>query len=348
MLKESALSKFLFFTVLMLLIMISGFRPVGLDLDSQNYAGELLLPLRNINFISKEPTYWLFQQINLFFFSGQAASFFIVFAFISILLKAHAIKAYSYYPWLSLLCYICFFYIIQDMTQIRAGVAIGFVFWSTKDIIDKSKNSFIAKIILATLFHYSAIVFMALYFIKPSFYKSKWFYCVLPLFGVFLAKLNISLIFIQTVANYLPSFLSSKIWIYIELLQSGQLNIVDPINIGNLFLLCIYYFALWLCVRRERVASMHHYNTDEAFKIKISAYSIKCLGFGFFFLFSFSFIEVFAYRIANYLFFYLIIIIPFIIKNIKPKLLIGSAFVVFLAYICIKNISLMLDFKVFT
>lgn len=341
-------SSFVFFILgLTLLILIATLRPVGFDQDSPNYATEMLLNFDQLSFSNKEPAYWLIQQLNLLIFAGNPNTFFFAFAVISITIKFYAIKKYSLIPWLGLLCYIAFFYIIQDMTQIRAGVAIGFVFMSTRDIINKNLRGFITKIFLATMFHYSAIIFALLYLIRGDINNRKFFYLSLPILGLIIAKLNLFQHLLFSMAQFLPVFLASKINIYHELLLSNKLETVNPINLGNIFLLCICYFSYYLYSKNYHSVMVSEKNSYPDLQNEYINYSIKFLCIGFFILFSFSFVEVFAYRIANFLFFYLVILIPYVAMHIKPRVMINSLFVLYLTYTLAKNIDLMLNFKAF-
>ncbi|WP_256742632.1 EpsG family protein, partial [Cronobacter sakazakii] len=53
---------------------------------------------------------------------------------VSIGIKLHAIKKISSSPILSLIIYIAFYYILHDMTQIRAGVAAGLFLLAIREL----------------------------------------------------------------------------------------------------------------------------------------------------------------------------------------------------------------------
>lgn len=61
------LSSFLYWTTALILILIAGLRPIGLDRDSINYA-KLIQSTVDANFLNKEPAFWIIKGFNDFFF----------------------------------------------------------------------------------------------------------------------------------------------------------------------------------------------------------------------------------------------------------------------------------------
>jgi len=316
-----------------LLVLIAGLRPIGIDHDSLSYISVLHVSLSQANFIDKEPTFWIINEINKVLFGGSEQTFFLIFAIIGVSLKLYVIRQYSVTPILSLLTYVSMFFILQEMTQIRAGVAIGFVFLALHDLERKRNISFVTKILIATLFHYSAIVMFMLYFLSRNKINS-FFYFSLPLVGLFFSYTNVMLEIMYQSVSILPDFLSAKIHIYLSLMEQGKIKQVNPVNIGNLFLLCIYYLNLYIATNKQN------------FEVKEGYYllCIKLLGFGFFILFSFSFLEVFAYRMANYLFFSLVFLLPIIAQYFRQKILFIALIGIYLIYTLAKNSIAMLNF----
>lgn len=319
-------------TIGVLLILVAGLRPIGIDKDSLNYVTLLDVDIVNANFISKEPIFWVINWLNKILFGENAHTFFLMFAIIGVSIKLYVIRKYSITPILSLLTYISMFFILQEMTQIRSGVAIGLVFWALHDLILKKNIAFLTKILIGTLFHYSAIVMFLLYFLS-SRKINVYFYLLLPLVGVVLSYTHLPFEILYFIAQILPNFLSAKIHIYFSLMKQGKIDVVNPFNIGNLFILCIYYLNLYIVTKKQR------------YEMKAGYYllCIKLLGFGFFILFGFYFIEVFAYRMANYLFFTLVFLIPAIPEYFRQKRFLINLIGIYLIYTLVKNAKLMLN-----
>jgi len=67
----------LYFIVIgILLILIAGLRPIGIDRDSLNYASLLNISLSEGNFLDKEPAFWIINEFNKILFGGNEQTFF--------------------------------------------------------------------------------------------------------------------------------------------------------------------------------------------------------------------------------------------------------------------------------
>ena len=332
-----------FFFFAIALIVIAGFRPVGLDLDSELFVEHLDDTFNEISLLSKEPTFWLIQQLNLYTFKGYHSSFFLAYALIAITIKFYSISKLSIAPLFSAFAYFSYFYILQDLTQFRSGVAIGLVFWSLLDIVNRNRNAFLAKIIIASLFHYSAALLFFIYALSPTLKKRTLvFYATLPIAGSYFYLSDFFVSLLPSISQLIGGPIAYKTSIYYDLYLSGEMESADPVSIGILFLLSIYYLTLFLVFRRryclEGETSQYH--------AKVIVVSVKMMGFGFLFLFSFYFIEAFSYRLLQYLFFPLVLILPFLVRSLKPRLIGAALITAFLFYSFIKTASATLDFSV--
>lgn len=305
---------YLFILFFVLLFFIAGFRPVGLDRDSENYARAVqsFIITHNYNFITIEPSFYLIVNVSKFLFDDVVRGVFILYALLGVSLTLYAIKKNSSFPLLSLIVYSCFYFVLHEMTQIRAGVAGAIFLLAIPDIVNRNLKSFLIKTALATLFHYVAIIMLFIYLINSK-HNKQLFYLFLPLIGILCAITNVGRFFLMSIINFLPEFLSYKINIYLALHEMG---IFTEINVFNLYyssLLIIYYFAI--------------INTNK-FKKEIDVLQIKILGWMLFTFYSFYFLPVFAFRISEFLGLVLIFILPDLISIVREKYFIS--FVVFL------------------
>lgn len=305
---------YLFILFFVLLFFIAGFRPVGLDRDSENYARAVqsFIITHNYNFITIEPSFYLIVNVSKFLFDDVVRGVFILYALLGVSLTLYAIKKNSSFPLLSLIVYSCFYFVLHEMTQIRVGVAGAIFLLAIPDIVNRNLKSFLIKTALATLFHYVAIIMLFIYLINSK-HNKQLFYLFLPLIGILCAITNVGRFFLMSIINFLPEFLSYKINIYLALHEMG---IFTEINVFNLYyssLLIIYYFAI--------------INTNK-FKKEINVLQIKILGWMLFTFYSFYFLPVFAFRISEFLGLVLIFILPDLISIVREKYFIS--FVVFL------------------
>lgn len=316
-----------FFGITLLLILIAGFRPVGFDKDSIAYIAFLTTPFSNADFMYKEISFWIINELNRILFSSNERSLLLIYAIIGVSLKGIVVFRYSDKKLLSLYAYIGLFFIFQEMTTIRAGVAIGFLFLSVQDIIDRNFKKFFIKYLFAVSFHYSAIIFLFIYFLNPN-KINRMVYLIIPVLGIIFMQLEIIKDFVYIIATHLPPLLSTKILSRydpsnIEAMTKGRV-----INIGHISLLFLLYFHVVFIDRK-----------------KSTIIFLKMLSIGFFILFSFSYVEIFAYRLANYMFFTLVFLIPLTIEKVKLKRTVHVMIFVFLTYSLIKNSILLLDFE---
>ena len=305
---------YLFILFFVLLFFIAGFRPVGLDRDSENYARAVqsFIITHNYNFITIEPSFYLIVNVSKFLFDDVVRGVFILYALLGVSLTLYAIKKNSSFPLLSLIVYSSFYFVLHGMTQIRAGVAGAIFLLAIPDIVNRNLKSFLIKTALATLFHYVAIIMLFIYLINSK-HNKQLFYLFLPLIGILCAITNVGRFFLMSIINFLPEFLSYKINIYLALHEMG---IFTEINVFNLYyssLLIIYYFAI--------------ININK-FKKEIDVLQIKILGWMLFTFYSFYFLPVFAFRISEFLGLVLIFILPDLISIVREKYFIS--FVVFL------------------
>jgi len=305
------------------LIILAGFRPLEFFMDTSEYIRIMHDPEQ---ILELEPTFWLINIINKFFFGGEDQILFLLYAIIGVGVKVYVINKNSLTPTLSLFTYVSMFYILQEMTQIRAGVAIGLTFWALQDIVYEKRKLFLIKILMAISFHYSAVVMLLMYFLSIKKINTL-FYIVLPALGVILGLTSIPYELIVFMSKFLPDVLSIKLQFYLSGMLNGLAKEVNPFNIGNFFLLVIYFTNLYFLVKYKDFSTYY-------------MLCVKLLGFGFFILFSFYFIEVFAYRIANFLFFTLIFLLPNIAKYFKQKTLLVLLINICLIYMLTKSISL--------
>ncbi len=296
-----------------ILIVIVGFRPIGIDKDSQNYAN-IINSNKDVNFIDKEPGFYLIKYINYIFFNGNVRTFFLMFAIMGVSLKIFAIEKYSLTTTLSVFAYISLYYILQEMTQIRVGVATGIFLLALEDLKRRDFKNYILKTIIAVFFHYSAFIMIFIYILNPYKINRK-IYFILPLIGILLSFYrNIILNIIISIAHILPEFLSFKLNIYLDLLLNYGTH--SEINLFNFYYLSLILFYYYSILNYKKMKSEY----DILF--------LKILGLMLFLFYSLSAIPVLAFRISEFFGIVLIFLIPHIILTIKEKYIAGILLII--------------------
>lgn len=299
-------SSFLFI-IAFVLVLIAGFRKIGLDRDSINYSQTIIGASFNDSLLlfDKEPFFWLIVGASKLLFADPVRGTFVIFAILGVSLKFYAIKKISPFPVLSVLVYICFYFILHEMGQIRVGVATAIFLIAIPDIVNKNARGFFLKTALATMFHYSSIIMVPLYFLNPKRYNQI-FYILLPYIGILLSVTSIPSLHFSSVIPLLPDFIGSKINIYYDLLQIGEMSEINVYNMLYSSLLVIHFFIV---VNINR------------FKDPLIIISIKIFSWMLFLFYFFSFMPVLAFRLSEFYGVVLLLLLPSLITIIRQKLL---------------------------
>lgn len=306
--------------ICIILIIFAGFREIGFDPDSLNYASII----QSINFSNFaylhsmyiEPSFYFIANIAHRFFGDAIRGTLIIYAVLGVSLKLVAIYRLSPIPLVSIAFYLCYYYPLHELTQIRVGVASAIFLLSIPDIANKNPKTYIIKTIIATFFHYQAIVMLPIYLILNA-KIGKWFYLILPILGIlssFLREYFFNIIYSYIfILDFVPSFLSQKIILYIDLAQEGVLSDINIFNLYNMSLIVIYYFCI--------------ININK-FKLNIDHIMIKILGLSTFAFPFLSFLPFFAFRISEFLGIVIMILLASIVLIFRQKIII-----IFIAFI---------------
>jgi len=261
--------------------------------------------------VSIEPLFAVMLLITKIFSSSVIFLYFLS-SIIIILLFNLAIREYSDNTILSLIIFYLFFGPTLLFTQIRQGIAVGFFLLSLKDIIDKNIIGFTKKILLATMFHYSAFFLFPLFFLTKKIVRI--FLLLVPLLGLVLKSLLTYDILISIVGTF-PEFLRSKILVYLNESIMG-LHEINLFNKGFISILIIYYFFL-LFIKTKKESDLM---------------ALKLLGLGIFLWLGLSAVPIWSFRITNYFFISIAILLPRIVSCVKDpsfKLLLSVLIIIY-------------------
>jgi len=296
----------IYFLPALILIFISGMRDIGIDKDSLNYQNsfENFRTFFDSDFLEKEPFFWFILEINRHFLN-TINGVFLIYAFLHISIIFYAIKKNSPLPILSIFIYICFFYILYGITQIRVAVAISIFVVSITDILKRNIIGYFIKITIAVLFHYSAVIFYFLYFINPNSLNKK-FYYILPLLGFLFAFFQPAILSLfSLLIGFLPPFLQYNLTAGLEALET-DLHKVNLFNTFAMIKILIYFVSVTL------ISKM---------KFSRDLLIIKIFGWSIFLYYSLSFMPVLAGRISEMLSIVLIVLLVDIVFVFKQKVI---------------------------
>ena len=272
------------FGVSVLLILVAGLKPVGFDRDSLNYVQILNSPVTGIFNNIKEPFYLLIIKLNGLVFSGSPTGFFLMFAILGVSLKIYAIGRLSLIPLVSVSIYISLFFILHEMTQVRAGVASALFLLALVDLTAGHKLNFVLKIVLGTMFHFSAIIGLAIIRLDATTIN-KPFYLALPIVGIGLEIFLPIISILEYAVGFAPAFIGYKLELYLTLLKDGRHSSINVFNFYYLSVLAVYYYAIF---------------KSDYFKSKYDILLLKITGIMLFSFYSLSSMPVLSFRISEY------------------------------------------------
>jgi hypothetical protein len=141
------------------LICLAGFR-----LPSRDY-GAYMLAYEAGGIERFEPSFTVISKIAKSIHDSPY-TLFVIYAILGVSIKILSMRKLSSFFYLSIIVYLSNFFILNELIQIRAGVAAGILLFATKYIYERNFPYFIILCGIATLFHYSSVVFIPLYLVS--------------------------------------------------------------------------------------------------------------------------------------------------------------------------------------
>lgn len=142
-----------------------------------------------------------------------ARASFLLFAILGVGIKMIAIKKNSSVFFLSIILYVSYLFLMQEMTTIRVGVASAIFLWSIPDFENKNYKVFFIKLLLCFFFHSTSIVLVLAWLVLHLKISIKYLYIAII----------ISFISAMLKINFLTLFLLDRIFprvaVYIQMME---------------------------------------------------------------------------------------------------------------------------------
>lgn len=316
-------NKYLLLVIIILLSLLAGFRTpdVSKDYYAYKYFFDNIYTLIDDNvsaFLTVvEPG---FIAIVIFFRNLFEANYgvaiMLFYAVTSLLIKVFVINRFSINPYLTLLFYFSYFFLLHEMTQIRIGLASAIFLVSLISFFNNRRQVFIGLILFATLFHYSATFYLIILIFNIDTFNKKLYGGVLVL-AILLGILKLPIL--NLLGNFDPSLISDKFNNYVDAAEYGAVvKVFNTLNICNI--LCCLYFIFF--IKDSAI------NSDEKL-----VFFLKCNILSIFVLSLLAGAPAFALRFSElfsiaqiFLFTYLVKYLPFKKRNIFFLILIAGIF----------------------
>ena len=225
----------MFFFLGLILILIAGFRSEEVVRDYVNY----VTYFHDQEFLVVEPAFVVISKIIYLLLGPYPIYLFVLFAILGVSFKLIAIKQLTELWFLSLVIYLSNFFILHEMTQIRAGVASAFLLLCVKPIYDRDLKKFLLFAGLGFSFHYSAIVILPLWFLGIKTRKKVLLFSLPIGYLIYFSGINL----ITTIPI---SVVQNKISMYQKLMELGDEEsiLINVFNLVFLARIAIFYFLL--------------------------------------------------------------------------------------------------------
>lgn len=306
--------KMVYAVICIAMFLLVGFRPIGIDNDSDNY----VVAIQNAGILEDyEPSFrfisWLTYDIM-----DSVRMLFVIFAFLSVTIKAFALIRISNLAFTSVVIWLSHFYLMHDATQIRVSVSIGLFFVGLYYLYKGNKKAYVLWILVSVLFHYSALLLLPIALLGNKPFNKTWLtlLLVIPLLGYIMAALHLDPL------DFIPGeAFQQKKEAYDRARESGIMNMdeINVFNVGYLLHVVIYYFFL---LKREIISKHCPY-----FPLMMKLFGLSLICYT-----ALSFLPVMAFRVSELFGSIEIILFPYLIYTVRP-LWVGKVMIALYAFL---------------
>lgn len=317
--RSSKITNALYVIIGVLLAGVAAFRPPNSDRDYLIY--KYYWDTRF--FFDVEYSFIIIKTVLKEFFGFPVLSLFIVYAIAGVFVKLQGIKTLSTTLFLSLLVYVGNYYLVHELTQIRAGVAAGIFLISIKYIYERRFWPFFLLILLAGFFHYSAFMALPLYLLTPTQKYLKVYAAIIPI-GIILFFLGVDVI-----ANVPIPYVQSRIEMY-KLMRDSGIDDAEAFNVFSMSFLTKISIFFMLYLNRVKLFDENKYAY-----LLLKIYAISLFVFPLL-----AEIPAFSYRVQSLFGVVDIILVPLLATLFRHRLVGFAAVVVVAAGFFYYNIAI--------
>lgn len=297
--------------VAFILIFFAAFRGEYVDKDYQNYLesfSEFLGPLdyfKNMgDWFFYEPFFYLIPSIlKTIGFPHFEIFVFLFFSVLAVSINVRNIEKFSSFPILTIVTWFGFYFLLHELTQIRAAVATGLMLHCMYLHYHKNYFKFLIVFLIALMFHYSSLLILPILLINPFKFSLKINLSIL-LLSLFLGFIH-SDIFIRPVFLIDAAFVK-KLTLTLQAMNEDEnsINFFNPMFIGQVFITIWLFFNHHLLIKENKYSYI---------LLKLQLLSIVSLC-------AFSSIAFIAYRISEFYGIVSIFTIPLLVFTFRQKI----------------------------
>ncbi len=307
------------FAIMIIFVFTAGFRyETGVDWWVYQH-----VIFDNIPPIQRITTEWgrkiIFDTLDLGFnlsislikaFGGGIQLLFFLISSISSIFLFLSIRKYTEYPLASLLLYYCLIFFVLDMSGMRQALTLNIFLYSLRYAYEKRFSMYVFFIVIATLFHWSSIILLPLYYFINNKISAKAIYIVL--FGamsIFFFNItwleNTILFFVPAMEN---EILLAKTYAYTvnpTYARSWEFNLTTIINVSTILIM------VFLMIRfRDKLEKRFNY-----FNIFFNVFLLQSITY-----FSFAELVDISDRLRMYFLVSNVILLPYLLSLVTSRI----------------------------
>ena len=302
--EKNFFNPFILISVGILLFILAGFRSEDVSKDYETYVYSFNIVGTPIDYFLKydqwsfyEPFYYFIPSVlKIIGVPYFEISVFIIFAIIGVFFNLRGIQLLTALVPLSLLQYYSHFFLLHEMTQIRAGVACGIFLCSIYTYYNKYWLQFIFLSLISFMFQFSGILVLLLLLFKRNSFSIKWQLTLIAI-AIILVFLKLELIF-EYLFKVNIVFIQKMI-LTLSSMQEDQ----NEINVFNVSFILNLAITIFLIFHHKLLFSKNKYSYL-LLKIQVFSIFVYC---------ALSPIAVVAFRLYEFLGIVNIVTVPMLI-----------------------------------
>lgn len=204
---------------------------------------------------SMEPGFYLLVRLLGLWLTGselQTAFFFVV-AAISMTIKLRLFSSYGGSMFGCLAAFFSYFFLLQEITQVRTGVAIGFLYLSWFSLAEGRKREYWLYGLAASMFHLSSVLFLLGPVLFPPDNRIRW--AISLSVSAFVAATSV--LVGSAMLNILDAIAQTigieRLGLYLALLDDGILSEISAVRLVPHALLLAAVALIWNRWKRDRL-----------------------------------------------------------------------------------------------
>lgn len=320
--EKGALVTWMYVLVVSLLVLMTAFRPIGIDKDSMTYLAYYEGAGSDSIVDLIEPSFTIISAFSGML--GEARILFVIYALLAIPIMAYGLTRLTRLWFLSLLIWVAHYFLIQDMTQIRVAVSTGLFVFSLKYLKEGKRWKYLGYMIVAIFFHFSAVLLTPFTLLSVKKELTVGYRVILGALPFLFYTFYVRGVDILT---YIPiPFFQERREVYETLRDRGVAG--DDINVFNAYALIRLFCFLLLLWKYEVVAQ----------KFKGLSVLLKIQCFSICFYAAFAFLPALSMRGSEVCGVVDILLIPCLAYTVKPMWLSKSLVALFGVILFLYNI----------